>query len=242
MKRIFVWAFSIVLIIPSCLKFVEPSNRSIHVVLAANSFTSDVGEVYIQRFVPTTLEVLIPDSLSITGVSWKIENTHSYLKRAVHKFNILGEVFLSVEVTFSNGIKASRNFTVRVVDNLSKVDPVIITPLSRVNGKTELLFLFSRERLRYAKDTVLYYIGNLTDWKNVRAVYRSYIVDGAGKAIIATDAGKYVGFKLSLADNQYEIALVHSNNIWTNFSGSKYISPENLGRIKFSLRSMEVTP
>lgn len=242
MKNIYIWVLGILLIIPSCLKFVEPSNRSIHVVLTANSFTSDVGEVYIQRFVPTTLEVLIPDSLNIAGVSWKIENTHSYLKRAVHKFNILGEVFLSVEVTFSNGIKASRNFTVKVVDNLSKVDPVIITPLSRVNGKTELLFLFSRERLRYAKDTALYYVGNLTEWKNVRAIYHSYVLDETGKPIVTKDAGKYVGFKLSLADNQYELALVHSNNIWTNFSGSKYIGQENLGRIKFSLRSMEVTP
>lgn len=228
----------------SCLEFPTEEVGYVPLVLkSASGFSSETGEIYVQRSISVGLEVTTSSTntdVRVVSATWKIDESTYSGTQIFHKFNSSGKVTLSVEALLSSGVTVKKDFIVNVVEDLSSFDPVIIKSLSQSGGKTEMLILISRERLRYATDTAFYYIGNMTDWKNIRVYPKSYIVNDKGEAVLVSDVGKYLGFKLILADGDYEMAFVHSNNIWADLSGSVYIKKDNPGKLKFAVKGRDI--
>lgn len=244
MRTAVVFVMFLFLSLSSCMEFPEEEVGYAPLVLkSASGFSSETGEIFLQRSVASGLIISTANaSITVASAKWTIENSVYNGTEISHKFMTSGKVTLTVDAILSTGVAVNKSFTVNVVDDISKVDPVIMKSVSFANGKTNVFFLFSRERLRHATDSTLYYIGNMTDWKSVRVYYKSYVLNEKGEAVKVNDVGKFIGFTLSLSDANHEMALVHSQTIWTDFTGSAYVEKANPGKLKFSTKAGAITP
>lgn len=242
MRALVVFASFLLLSLSSCLEFPEMEEGYAPLVLkSATGFSSETGEIYVQHNIGAGLEVSTSKpEITVSSAVWTIETSSYNGVEISHKFTTLGRVTLTVDAILSTGATASKSFVVNVVQDISKNDPIIMKSQGRSAGKTAILFLFSRERLRYASSTELFYIGSMTDWKNIPISYKSYVINDQGEAIVVTDVGKYVGFTLESADGDYEMALVHSQSVWVDFSGSAYVQKANTGKIRFGVRGLDI--
>jgi hypothetical protein len=214
------------------------------VLKSAQGFSSDLGEVYAPQGVGIGLK-LIGKSTPITSVAWAIEGSNYEGIQISHKFTILGEMNINVAAKFEDGSSETRNFKVYVILDISTVDPVKVFVTDAGSNTWNVLFLFSKERLRYATDNNYYYNGIVTDWtqKPVPISDTNYIIDANGNPQITTDVGKYVGVKLPLsARGLYNIALVHSVDNWTYLGGSSFIRSDNPGLVWFWFENGQIIP
>ncbi|MFA6514270.1 MAG: hypothetical protein WCT50_03230 [Patescibacteria group bacterium] len=210
------------------------------VLKSATGFSSTVGTVYVQKDVVNGLKVENKAGLQVTSAKWKIESSTYDGTQIFHKFNALGEIALTIDVVYADATKETRTFKVQSVVDMSTADPVRVFTTANTDGTWNVLFLFSKERVKYATSTEFAYNGNVTAWvqKAVPTTDRNYIIGVDGKPITTTDVGKYIGVKIILKEKGvYNICLIHSGKDWTNLSGSKFIRSDNSGLCWFSFDS-----
>ncbi|HZJ41740.1 MAG TPA: hypothetical protein VFD51_01865 [Patescibacteria group bacterium] len=256
MKKKFIFMFVIASIFLFGCNYVEvdfeesatveevPEAESNLILKSAQGFSSELGKVYVPQGVGVGLKVCGKTS-PISSVLWKIEVSNYENDQISHKFNTLGEIDVEIYANFSDHTSETRKFKVYCVLDISTVDPVKVFITEGGNDNWNVLFLFSKERLRYATDNNYYYNGTVTDWtqKPVLAGDTNYIIDVNGNPQITTDIGKYVGVKMSLsARGLYNIALIHSGDNWTNLSGSSFIRSDNPGLVWFWFEDGKIIP
>jgi hypothetical protein len=226
------------------VEFEEPTtpeavveSESQMVLKSATGFSSIIGTVYVQQGVANGLKVENKAGLQVTSAKWKIESITYDGGQIFHKFNALGEISITIDVTYADATKETRTFKVQSVIDMSTADPVRVFTTANTDGTWNVLFLFSKERVKYATSTEFSYNGTVTNWvqKAVPTADKNYIVGIDGKPLATTDVGKYVGVKIVLKDKGvYNVALIHSGKDWTDLSGSKFIRTDNPGLCWFS--------
>jgi hypothetical protein len=213
------------------------------ILKSAQGFNSNLGTIYIQQGIGTGLKVEGKSS-PVISASWVIEESNYEGIQVSHKFTTLGEVGLEVTAEFENGTSETRTFIVYCVVDISGADPVKVFTYDNSDGTWRVLFLFSKERVKYATDNNYYYNGLVTDWaKKTVPENFNYIIDKNGNPQITDDVGKYIGIKVILsARGLYNIALIHSYDNWTDLSGSAFIRSDNPGLAWFWFEGGEVIP
>jgi len=210
------------------------------VIKSSKGYSSAVGLIYVQQNLPTGFKVEArPGAMSpITAAVWSIEGNTYQGVQIWHKFSSLGEVPITVMVTFEDKTTETRNITIISIMDLSTVDPIRYFVTNNGNGTYNVLLLFSRERLRYATDTNYYYTGSVNNWEQtpILPAHKRYVITPTGQPQMTTDVGKYVGVNLTMTSSlsSHNIALVHSDGIWTDLSGSAFIKEANPGLAWFS--------
>lgn len=215
------------------------------VLKSATGFSSIVGTVYVQKDVVNGLKVENKAGLQVTSAKWTIESSTYEGGQVFHKFNALGEISITIDVTYADATKETRTFKVQSVVDMSTADPVRCFTTANTDGTWNVLFLFSKERVKYATSTEFAYNGTVTNWLQaaVPTADKNYIVGTDGKPQATTDVGKYIGVKIILKDKGiYNICLIHSGKNWADFSGSKFIRSDNPGLCWFSFDGGVVVP
>lgn len=212
------------------------------VVRSGYGFSSIYG-IYVQQGVATLLKLNIEGQTEkLKTVIWKIDGSNYEGLQVSHKFNSIGESKINIKVTFDDGSEAEQDFVVTSVLDISSADPVQVFSTKADEDYYDVLFLFSKERLRYAKGTTYYYDGLIVDWKKkVVPENNSYVINSEGKPELVDGVGKYVGVKLKLKNRGlYNITLVHSGDNWIDISGSKYVRSDNPGLAWFWFENGEI--
>jgi len=212
---------------------------------SAGGYNSQVGVIYVQQNIGTGLKVQSLTASPIVNASWTIDNLPYAGIEIYYKFLNLGTITLSVTATFQDGTKETRNFSVVCVADISTADPIRYFVTSNGNGTWNVLLLFSKERIKGASDTILYYNGLVTNWvKTVIPVAdKYYVINSSGLPVRVNDVGKYAGVNLTLSVNGlYNIALIHSVSLWADLSGSAFTRQDNPGLAWFNFTAGVVTP
>jgi len=251
--RFLLWGFIISLSVLTGCEFVDfdpeiPDEEFVEVeskviLKSANGFNSTLGVIYVQQNVGIGLKVEGKTSV-VESASWKIENSNYEGVQVTHKFASLGEVQVTINAQFADGSSETRTFTIVSVFDISEADPVRAFSYNNNDGTWTVLFLFSKERIRYATDSVFYYNGTVSDWKQqiIPTSDHNYIIDQNGNPQITQDVGKFIGVKVKLvARGSYNIALIHSGDNWTDFSGSAFVQ-DNPGLVLFWFDGGEIIP
>ncbi len=215
------------------------------VLKSASGFTSDLGTIYVQQGIATGMKVESKTSSAVTEATWTMESTTYTAVQVVHKFNSIGSVTVKVVAKFADGSTETRTFTIQVVPDISKAEPIRYFVTAKTDGSWDVLFLFAKERLRYATDNVLYFNGSVTGWQKtvIADADKNYVIGTDGKPVTTTDVGKYVGVKLNLKiKEEYSIALVHSGNVWADYSGSSFVKAAEPGLAIFWFDAGTITP
>lgn len=206
-------------------------------------YSSASGTVYVPQGVGTFFS-LESSTKKIKHAFWEIERSKYEGIQIAHKFVSLGEVKLIIRVKFEDETEENKEFKVISVLDISSVDPVQIFSEKKSDGTWDMLFLFSKERLRFASSNKYYYNGLVSEWK-IKPLpdNNAYIIDKDGKPKKTSDVGKYVGLTINMKlKGLYNIALIHSETNWTDLSGSKYLRSDNPGLAWFWLEDGEVIP
>jgi|GEM_PF-1662977 hypothetical protein len=218
------------------------------VIKSSKGYSTSVGLIYVQKDLPTGFKVEARSGAvsPITSAIWTIEGSTYQGTQIWHKFSGLGEIPITVVVTFENKTKETRKITIVSVMDLSTVDPIRHFITNNGDGTYNVLLLFSRERLRHASDTNFFYIGNVSDWKRVsiKPKYKRYVITPTGKPQMTSDVGKYVGVNLKITPSlsSHNIAIIHSDSLWADFSGSAFVKKDNPGLAWFTLHDGALTP
>lgn len=223
---------------------VPVSEKNSKLILKSGSgFNSVYGNIYVPNKTVVSL-IIEGKGAEIKSVLWSIEGSNYEGLQITHKFNFLGETKVKVEVLFVDGKKESRDFTIVSVLDISTADPIQIFTEKNSSGDWEVLFLFSKERLRYATSTSYMYDGLVVDWKKKSIPENnSYVINSDGKPEMTNDVGKYVGIKINLSyRGLYNITLVHSGDNWIDLSGSKYTRSDNPGLAWFWFENGMIIP
>lgn len=230
---------------PPVLNEEQIASQSNLVLKSATGFTSDLGVVYVQQGIAAGMKIESKTASAITEAEWTIESTTYKAVQIAHKFNTIGSVTVKVVAKFADGSTETRTFTIQVVPDISKAEPIRYFVTAKTDGSWDVLFLFAKERLRYATDNVLYYNGSVTGWQKtlVADADKNYIIGTDGKPATTTDVGKYVGVKLNLkVREEYSIALVHSGSIWADYGGSSFVKTTEPGLAIFWFDAGTITP
>jgi len=218
------------------------------IIKSSKGYSSAVGLIYVQKDLPTGFKVEARSSAvsPITSATWSIEGNDYQGTQIWHKFSGLGEIPVTVVVTFENKTTETRKITVVSVMDLSTVDPIRYFVTKNSNNTYNVLLLFSRERLRHASDTNFFYIGNVSDWKRIaiQPAQKRYVITPAGQPQVTNDVGKYIGVNLTITSSlsSHNIAIIHSDSLWADFSGSAFIKESNPGLAWFTLYDGVLTP
>lgn len=221
------------------------ASQSNLVLKSASGFNSEVGTIYVQQGVGTGMKVESKTASAVTAAKWTIESTTYEAVQIAHKFTGLGSVTVKVVATFADNSTETRTFTVQSVPDIGKAEPIRYFVTAKTDGSWDVLFLFSKERLRYATDNVFYFTGSVTGWQKtaVPDADKNYVIGTDGKPAVTTDVGKYVGVKLNLKTREeYSIALVHSGNVWADYSGSSFVKAAEPGLAIFWFDAGTITP
>lgn len=221
---------------------VEDQGSSL-VLSTRSGFSSSSGTIYVPQDVGTIFNLESKKS-KIKHAFWEIEDAKYEGTQVSHKFVSLGEVKVKIRAKFEDGSEEDREFTVISVLDVSSTDPVQIFSEKKSDGSFDVLFLFSKERLRFASSDKYFYNGLVTEWK-VKPVPEdnAYIIDKDGKPKKTKDVGKYVGLTINLKlKGLYNIALIHSETNWTDLSGSKFVKADNPGLVWFWFEDGEIIP
>lgn len=223
----------------------QVASESKLVLKSASGFNSEVGAIYVQQGIGTGMKVESKTTSAVTEAEWTIESTTYKAVQVTHKFTTLGAVSVKVVAKFADNSTETRTFTVQSVADISKSDPIRYFVTAKTDGSWDVLFLFAKERLRYATDNVLYFTGSVTGWQKtvILDAEKNYVIGTDGKPATTTDVGKYVGVKLNLKiKEEYSIALVHSGNIWADYSGSSFVKTAEPGLAIFWFDAGTITP
>lgn len=223
----------------------EPEKESVLILKSGYGFNSAYGNIYVPKGIGVILKLEGKTAENeIKTASWTIEGVSYEGSQIIHKFNSLGEVRLKVKVEFKNNSKEEREFTVVSVLDIGTVDPVQVFVEKNPSKGWDVLFLFSKERLRFATSKDYYFNGLVTNWQKKGVPEdNAYIINAAGKPEATKDVGKYVGVKINIQDRGlYNIALINSGENWTDFSGSRFIRTDNPGLVWFWFEEGTVVP
>lgn len=256
MKKIKFLSFSIIamFVLLSCEQVdfnpgseITPGTNGSSIMLKSSAgFNSAVGVIYVQQGIGTGLKVQSLDvTKQIKSAAWKVNEQDYNGLEIFHKFLTLGSASLTVVVTYQNGTTETRTFTIVVVTDISEFDPVRYFITANTNGTWNVLLLFSKERIKSATDSILYYNGNVSGWekKLISDSEKHYVINAEGKPVKTNDVGKYAGVSLTLSTSGiYSIALVHSVSVWADLSGSAFIKQDNVGLAWFTFDKGVVIP
>ncbi len=220
------------------------SEKNSKLLLSTNlGFNSIYGDIYVENGKVTSLKIE-GKGKEIKSLTWKIDNSNYEGLKVNHSFKSLGEEKVKVEAVFTDGKKEKRDFTVVSVKDISRVDPLQVFTEKNTIGGWDVLFLFSKERLKYATSSTYYYDGVIADWKKQLVPNKnSYVLDKFGEPQQTDDTGMYVGVKIHFSKNGLSnIALIHSGDNWTDLSGSRFVRTENKGLAWFLFQDGVVTP
>jgi hypothetical protein len=225
------------------------------------------GNLYVQQDVSTSVSLIsVNVNNPINSATWTIEGTEYTGTNITHKFATKGDVSVVVTATFQSGSTESRNFTVKVVKDMSPYDPikVYITGSYTVSSGTwtgytryNVIILVSKERL--ANKTAYGYSGNFNDdapsvWLagvKVPLLDANYIIQNNLPASAGSDIGKYFAIKrdllardYALAPGEFEKADGTGNFLWADWSGSTYVTAsKSVGIIEFRINpNSTITP
>lgn len=220
-------------------------NSSIRMKSSAG-YSSDLGTVYVQKDISTGLKVESKVSTNpIDSATWTVGSIQYTGVEILHKFTALGEVSLTVVVKFKDKTQETRTFKVVSILDISSADPVQCFTTKNVDGSWQALFLFPKDRLKYATDTNYYYNGLVSNWekKSIPYANKSYVIGIDGKPVAVKGPGKYIGvdIKLSVA-GLYNLTIIYDATIWADLSGSAFIRKENPGLAWFYFDAGVVTP
>lgn len=209
-------------------------------------YNSVIGTIYVQQGIGTGLKVISLDATKqIKSVAWKVDGQDYNGLEIFHKFSVLGSTSLTAVVTYQNGTTETKSCTLVVVADISAFDPVRYFVTANTNGTWNVLLLFSKERIKSATDSILYYNGSVCGWekKLISDSEKHYVIGTDGKPVKVNDVGKYVGVNLTLSGSGvYSIALVHSVSVWADLSGSAFIKQDNVGLAWFSFDKGVIVP
>lgn len=224
---------------------VAVENNSRIMLRSAQGYNSSVGTVYVQQGVGTGLKVQSKTSLSVKSAKWVIGMSEMNGVEIFYKFETLGEITLSVVVTFADNTTETRSFIVVSVLDISKADPIQYFATDNGNNTWTVLILVSAERLKMATDTAMFYNGLVSNWvlRAIPSAGRNYNITTDGKPQVVTGVGKYIGTKIVLGvAGLYNIAFIHSVDNWADLSGSSYIRKENQGLAWFYFERGTISP
>lgn len=224
---------------------VAVENNSKIMLRSAQGYNSSVGTVYVQQGIGTGLKVQSKTSLSVKSAKWVIGMSSYDGVEIFYKFETLGEITLSVVVTFADNTTETRNFIVVSVLDISKADPIQYFATDNGNSTWTVLILISAERMKMATDTAMFYNGLVSNWvlQAIPSAGRNYIITTDGKPQVVTGVGKYIGTKIILGvSGLYNIAFVHSVDNWADLSGSSYIRKESQGLAWFYFERGVISP
>ncbi len=211
-------------------------------VLKSGSFTSDAGDVYIQRNLKTWLSLASQSGKEIKTAVWKVEGATYNGAELVYETSTLGNIPFEVEAHFTDGTSTKKTFRVISVIDLNETDPVRVFVTSSDGKKGQVTILFSKERVSEAKKSEFFYNGSVSNWilkKIVDTDYNYGIVNGKPERI--GDGGQYIAVKLELEVGEHSIALVYGDNIWASLVGSKFVrKSENPGLAHFHFDGTKV--
>ena len=208
------------------------------VLKSANGYSSDVGQVYIQKGLATWFSLSSRSGRIIENCVWTIDKQVFYGRDITYKHNETGPVLFEIIVYFDDGQSLEIKFYVLSVIDLSEADPV----QSFVDG-SDLLFLISKERIADAVGDDFFYIGSISNWikRPIAKADHNYIISD-GRPVRVSDNGKYIGIRFEAKIGEYSVALVHSDNIWANLSGSSFVRvKENVDQIIFHYDGSKIT-
>jgi hypothetical protein len=225
------------------------------------------GSLYVQQGVSTSVTLVSTNAANpLSSATWTIEGTAYTGLNITNKFANLGDVSVVVTATFQSGATESRNFTVKVVKDMTTYDPVkvYITGSYTVTTGTwtgytryNVVILVSKERL--VNKTSYGYSGNFNDdaqsvWLagvKVPALDANYIIQNNLPASAGSDIGKYVAIKrdllardYALAPGEFEKADGTGNFLWADWSGSAFVTAsKSVGIIEFRVNpNSTITP
>ncbi len=219
------------------------------------------SETYVQKDVNTGI-VLTSKNVNnpVTEASWTIENQDYVGLNITHKFLVLGTVQIVVTAKFQDKTTETRNFSVKVIQDISPYDPILffVGQAAKIaNGKWvtynrwPVTILVSKERL--ANKTMYGYSGSFNDdapsvWFSgikIPNTEANYIVENGLPKQVTGDVGKYVAIKLDLLERDYAMAVGEFEKadgsgvfMWADWSGSKTVTAsKNVGMIEFRMNS-----
>ncbi len=219
------------------------------------------GVIHVQKDVNTSITIMsINANNPVTEVAWTIEGQNYTGLSITHKFASLGNVTVAVSAKFQNNTTENKDFTLKVVKDMSPYDPIKIfvgTPTRIATGKWAgydrwpVTILLSKERL--ANKTAYGYSGSFND--DTPAVWfagvkvptgdTNFIIENNLPVSVTNDVGKYIAVKRELIARDYDMAVGEFEKsdgtgifMWGDWSGSAYVKAvENVGIIKFSMKS-----
>ncbi|MFA6417100.1 MAG: hypothetical protein WCW61_02805 [Patescibacteria group bacterium] len=225
------------------------------------------GNIYVQQDVSAGVTLESTNAANpLNSATWTIEGNSYTGLNITHKFSTMGDVAVVVTATFQSGATESRNFTVKVVRDMSPYDPVkvYITGSYTVSSGTwtgytryNTIILLSKER--FANKTVYGYSGNFNDdnlslWltaAKVPILDANYIIQNGLPASAGSDVGKYIAIKRDLLARNYSLAVGEfeksdgsGNFAWADWSGSTFVTAsKNVGIIEFKVNpNSTITP